>query len=101
MPGGASLPCVHLEPGSISRRTPSALVDFTSCGCYRGGEKLPQERARSASMNEPIITCPNVRTEIKLTDSLPAPLIESTAGTFGYLQGIGGKTPLEFEEKDQ
>ena len=29
-------------------------------------------------MTEPIITCPNCRTEIKLTESLAAPLIEAT-----------------------
>jgi len=29
-------------------------------------------------MNEPTITCPNCKTEIKLTESLAAPLIEST-----------------------
>ena len=29
-------------------------------------------------MSEPIITCPNCKTEIKLTESLAAPLIEST-----------------------
>lgn len=29
-------------------------------------------------MTEPIITCPNCRTEVKLTESLAAPLIEST-----------------------
>ncbi|MBC7840307.1 MAG: DUF2130 domain-containing protein, partial [Nitrospiraceae bacterium] len=29
-------------------------------------------------MSEPIIVCPNCKTEIKLTESLAAPLIEST-----------------------
>ena len=29
-------------------------------------------------MNEPIIICPNCKTEIKLTESLAAPLIDST-----------------------
>ncbi|MFZ3015208.1 MAG: hypothetical protein WA045_16005, partial [Nitrospira sp.] len=29
-------------------------------------------------MSEPTITCPNCKTEIKLTESLAAPLIEST-----------------------
>jgi hypothetical protein len=29
-------------------------------------------------MTEPTITCPNCKTEIKLTESLAAPLIEST-----------------------
>ena len=29
-------------------------------------------------MNEPVITCPNCSTEIKLTESLAAPLVEST-----------------------
>lgn len=33
-------------------------------------------------MNEPTITCPNCRTEIKLTESLAAPLIESTRRDF-------------------
>src|ERR1035437_43387 len=30
------------------------------------------------NMNEPIIICPNCKTEIKLTESLAAPLIETT-----------------------
>ena len=30
------------------------------------------------AMTDPTITCPNCRTEIKLTESLAAPLIEST-----------------------
>jgi len=29
-------------------------------------------------MNEPIIVCPSCKTEIKLTESLAAPLIETT-----------------------
>ena len=29
-------------------------------------------------MNEPVIVCPSCKTEIKLTESLAAPLIEST-----------------------
>ncbi len=29
-------------------------------------------------MTEPTITCPNCKTEIKLTESLAAPLLEST-----------------------
>jgi hypothetical protein len=33
-------------------------------------------------MTEPTITCPNCRTEIKLTESLAAPLIESTRRDF-------------------
>lgn len=31
----------------------------------------------AAPMNEPVITCPNCRTEVKLTESLAAPLLES------------------------
>jgi hypothetical protein len=34
--------------------------------------------SKEAFMTEPIITCPNCKTEIKLTESLAAPLIEST-----------------------
>jgi len=34
-------------------------------------------------MTEPIITCPNCRTDIKLTESLAAPLIETTRREFG------------------
>ncbi len=30
------------------------------------------------AMSDPTITCPNCKTEIKLTESLAAPLIEST-----------------------
>lgn len=33
-------------------------------------------------MTEPTITCPNCKTEIKLTESLAAPLIESTRKQF-------------------
>ena len=33
-------------------------------------------------MTEPTIICPNCKTEIKLTDSLAAPLIESTRKQF-------------------
>jgi hypothetical protein len=33
-------------------------------------------------MTEPIITCPKCKTEIKLTESLAAPLIESTRREF-------------------
>ena len=33
-------------------------------------------------MTEPIIMCPNCKTEIKLTESLAAPLIESTRQQF-------------------
>ncbi len=33
-------------------------------------------------MTEPTITCPNCKTEIKLTESLAAPLIESTRKLF-------------------
>jgi hypothetical protein len=51
-------------------------------------------------MNESIITCSTVRTEIKLTESLSTPRIESTAGVFGYLQGIAGKMLPEIQRKD-
>lgn len=33
-------------------------------------------------MTEPTITCPNCRTEIKLTESLAAPLIQATRKQF-------------------
>ncbi len=33
-------------------------------------------------MTEPTITCPNCKTEVKLTESLAAPLIESTRKQF-------------------
>jgi hypothetical protein len=33
-------------------------------------------------MTEPTITCPNCKTEIKLTESLAAPLIEATRKQF-------------------
>ena len=35
-------------------------------------------------MNEPIITCPNCKTEIKLTELLAAPLIEATRLQFEH-----------------
>lgn len=34
-------------------------------------------------MTEPTITCPNCKTEIKLTESLAAPLIESIRRGYG------------------
>ena len=40
-------------------------------------------------MNKPTIICPNCRTEIKLTESLAAPLIEATRQ--GYEQKIAQK----------
>jgi len=42
-----------------------------------------------SSMNEPTIICPNCKTEIKLTESLAAPLIEATRQ--GYEQKIAQK----------
>src|SRR5260370_1206823 len=42
-------------------------------------------------MNEPTITCPNCKTEIKLTESLAAPLIESTKKQ--YDDRIAAKEP--------
>jgi len=36
------------------------------------------------TMNEPIITCPNCKTEIKLNESLAAPLIEATRLQFEH-----------------
>jgi hypothetical protein len=45
-------------------------------------------------MNDPIITCPTVRTEINLTS-------ESTAGIYGYFQGIAGKMLLKIAGKDR
>jgi uncharacterized coiled-coil protein SlyX len=35
-------------------------------------------------MNEPTITCPNCKSEIKLTESLAAPLIEATRLQFEH-----------------
>ena len=40
-------------------------------------------------MNEPIVTCPHCKTEIKLTESLAAPLIESTRR--GYEEQLAQK----------
>ena len=62
-------------------------------------------------MTEPTITCPKCKEEIKLTESLAAPLIESTrrefeerlakvqtmVGMYGDFQGIAGKTLQEIE----
>jgi hypothetical protein len=42
-----------------------------------------------SGMNEPTIICPNCKTEIKLTESLAAPLIEATRQ--GYEQKIAQK----------
>ena len=43
-------------------------------------------------MTEPTIQCPNCKTEIKLT--------ESTAGVYGDLQGIAGRTLPEIDGLD-
>ena len=41
-------------------------------------------------MAEPTVTCPNCKTEIKLTESLAAPLLEaSPLGARKYLRGQG------------
>ena len=42
-------------------------------------------------MTEPVIVCPNCKTEIKLTESLAAPLIESTRRQFE--QKLSVRTP--------
>lgn len=43
------------------------------------GVRLTQrERPKVNNMTDPTITCPNCKTEIKLTESLAAPLVEST-----------------------
>ena len=39
-------------------------------------------------MIEPTITCPNCRTEIKLTESLAAPLLPKGVETFEMVEGI-------------
>lgn len=48
------------------------------------------------AMIDPTITCPICKTEIKLTESLAAPLtrcvVESKVGMYGDMQGIAGKT---------
>lgn len=44
-----------------------------------GGETMSDNDPR---MTEPVIVCPNCKTEIKLTESLAAPLIESTRKQF-------------------
>ncbi len=44
-----------------------------------GGETMSENDPR---MTEPVILCPNCKTEIKLTESLAAPLIESTRKQF-------------------
>ena len=44
-----------------------------------GGETMSENDPR---MTEPVIVCPNCKTEIKLTESLAAPLIESTRKQF-------------------
>lgn len=44
-----------------------------------GGETMSEYDPR---MTEPVILCPNCKTEIKLTESLAAPLIESTRKQF-------------------
>ena len=64
-------------------------------------------------MSEPTIICPKCRNEIKLNESLAAPLIitkqwakreeqiervmQATVGMYGDMQGIAGKTLQEIE----
>ncbi|UJP05773.1 MAG: DUF2130 domain-containing protein [Nitrosomonas sp.] len=49
-------------------------------------------------MTEPTITCPNCRTEIKLTESLAAPLIESTRKQF---EGRLAQKDSEINQREQ
>lgn len=52
---------------------------MTSCACRDRPESSKLHRLKNVNrMNEPTITCPNCKTEIRLTESLAAPLIAST-----------------------
>jgi hypothetical protein len=52
-------------------------------------------------MNDPTITCPNCKTEIRLTESLAAPLIESTRRQYekriAYWALAAGLDPTSFK----
>ena len=41
-------------------------IDFDFFGCYPGCEDIAPETRRTATMTEPIITCPNCKTETRL-----------------------------------
>ena len=60
-----------------------------------GGETMSENDPR---MTEPVIVCPNCKTEIKLTESLAAPLIESTRKQFE--QQLSEKD-AEFAQREQ
>ena len=53
------------------------FVDFAHGECYPMTNNQ-SEQLEMAATNEPTITCPSCKTEIKLTESLAAPLVEST-----------------------
>jgi hypothetical protein len=53
------------------------FVDFAHGECYPMTNNQA-EQLEMAATNEPTITCPSCKTEIKLTESLAAPLVEST-----------------------
>jgi hypothetical protein len=51
-------------------------------GAVRLPGNNPPRRERQTEPTEPTLTCPSCRTEIKLTESLEAPLIEVTRKRF-------------------
>ena len=53
------------------------FVDFAHGECYPMTNNQA-EQLEMAATNEPTITCPSCKTEIKLTESLAAPLVAST-----------------------
>src|ERR1700724_3142675 len=69
------------------------------------------ERSRSLknniaglTMNEPTITCPSCKSEIKLTESLAAPLIEATRRQFEHTiaekeQQVANREAAIYEQK--
>jgi hypothetical protein len=52
------------------------------CAAKRESDKIQSEHAGTNHMTDPQIICPNCRTEIKLTESLAAPLIAETRRQF-------------------
>jgi hypothetical protein len=65
----------HRRPGDHSPQR-----EFPTGASSTIGDSRPDSETRT--MTEPTLTCPNCRTQIKLTESLAAPLIEDTRKRF-------------------
>ncbi len=73
----------HLQPMSRLPRRPAARpTDATALGQPANPATLDTNIHRTHTVTEPQIVCPNCRTEIKLTESLAAPLIAETRRQF-------------------